>query len=500
MLIKGLLHVLFKRKKQILSFFIATLVVVIPLAMLADQPKYQSTAQMRLELGREFVSDLRLDTLGAVNPVVRFNPDEQLDLAIEILRGHSLAVKFVDQFGIERLFPNFNKPRWYEQYLPEMLRKERKPVSREVLLSAAAAEFIEDLGATKTPYSSIINIRYSHADPVVAAEATNLLVQLFVDRHLEIRRDVRTDQFFREQFDEIKSKLQAAEHKMRAFKLEHQISSTVDGEKDQLLAQINRLQLELNETLSKHSELETRIGQLRNQLANTARDPSAIAMLKERLLTLQIKESELAINYKSGSRTLDNLRGEISAVRAQLARAGGNKRYGSNGGSAGGAGSLYQKLQADLLKAETDLGAAAVRREVTTEQIGALKGRLSLLDGLDVEFSDLQQQVTVAKENHSLYLNRFEEMRISNAMDDEKISSISIIEPAREALEPMKSKLPLQVALAIAIGLIGGLGLAFLTEMLNKTVERREDIEDDFGIPVLASIPDFRTTKLLTSS
>ena len=101
----------------------------------------------------------------------------------------------------------------------------------------------------------------------------------------------------------------------------------------------------------------------------------------------------------------------------------------------------------------------------------------------------LQQQVDVNRQNYRLYLTKFEESRISEAMDSEKITNVSVFEPARAPREPVSPKKMLNLILAIFLGAFGGLGLAFFMEYLDDKIEKIEDVEDTLGLPVLASVP-----------
>ena len=96
----------------------------------------------------------------------------------------------------------------------------------------------------------------------------------------------------------------------------------------------------------------------------------------------------------------------------------------------------------------------------------------------------------VNRENYRLYLTKYEESRISDAMDSEKIASVSLIQPARPPLDPVSPRKMLNIALAILLGAFGGLGLAFFLEYLDDKIEKVEDVEEALGMPVLASLPE----------
>ena len=104
------------------------------------------------------------------------------------------------------------------------------------------------------------------------------------------------------------------------------------------------------------------------------------------------------------------------------------------------------------------------------------QAKLDKLNRIEVQFNQLVQQVEVNRENYRLYLTKFEESRISDAMDSEKISSVSLIQPARPPHKPVSPKKMLNIVLAIFLGAFGGLGLAFFMEYLDDKIEKVEDV------------------------
>ena len=109
---------------------------------------------------------------------------------------------------------------------------------------------------------------------------------------------------------------------------------------------------------------------------------------------------------------------------------------------------------------------------------------------MEVTLNQLRQSVDVDRQNYRLYLTKFEESRISDAMDNKKIANVSLIAPSLPPLKPVSPKVFLNIVLAIFLGAFGGLGLGFFTEYLNDSLEKPEDVEKALQLPVLASIPE----------
>jgi capsular exopolysaccharide synthesis family protein len=123
------------------------------------------------------------------------------------------------------------------------------------------------------------------------------------------------------------------------------------------------------------------------------------------------------------------------------------------------------------------------------ENLAAYDTELERLNRIEAQVNHLQRQVEINRQNYKLNITKLEESRISNAMDTNKIASVSVIQPALTPLKPIKPRRLLNIVLAIFLGGIGGLGLAFFTEYLDHSFKTKEEVENILKLSVLASIP-----------
>ncbi len=139
-------------------------------------------------------------------------------------------------------------------------------------------------------------------------------------------------------------------------------------------------------------------------------------------------------------------------------------------------------------KEQANLQALIARKQFLTEALEKREADLDALASCEMIFSSLQREVDIARDEYRQYHDNYQRAKISNALDVGKISNVSIIQPATIPIEPNKSKKRRNVALGVLLGLVGGIGLAYVREFLDDSIKTNEDVKKRLGLPVLATI------------
>ncbi|MCL5942021.1 MAG: Wzz/FepE/Etk N-terminal domain-containing protein, partial [Actinobacteria bacterium] len=140
--------------------------------------------------------------------------------------------------------------------------------------------------------------------------------------------------------------------------------------------------------------------------------------------------------------------------------------------------SIYPKEAAELANAFA-VQFVAYRKDADQE---ALK---TAYEQLDAEKKQLQAQHADA-ERIALIEGKMKDLQILESMQT------GGYEVVQEAVIPGSPYTPQPVrngVLALAVGLVLGVGLAFLVEYLDRRIRDEETLEREFGLPVLASVP-----------
>lgn len=143
----------------------------------------------------------------------------------------------------------------------------------------------------------------------------------------------------------------------------------------------------------------------------------------------------------------------------------------------------YQS-QVDALTAQ----AAAMEQslEETQKAIAALGNPSDLPDYARLELAQLETQRANQQTRLSILLQSAEEMRLSMAR---YTTRISVFEPAELPVAPIGPQKMRNLMLAAAVGLMVGVGAAFLIEYLDDTVRTPDDVKQALPLSVLGIVP-----------
>jgi uncharacterized protein involved in exopolysaccharide biosynthesis len=148
----------------------------------------------------------------------------------------------------------------------------------------------------------------------------------------------------------------------------------------------------------------------------------------------------------------------------------------------------HEWVRSELAKAQTDLTSLRARERVTQSSIAEYESRAQKLEQAGLQQQELLRNQKEQQDNYLLYTRKREEARITNALDKGRILNVAI---AEQATPPALPATPawLYAVLGAVAGLVFSAGLIFIAEYTDNSFRTPDEITDDLGIPVLASIP-----------
>jgi succinoglycan biosynthesis transport protein ExoP len=150
---------------------------------------------------------------------------------------------------------------------------------------------------------------------------------------------------------------------------------------------------------------------------------------------------------------------------------------------------VSEQHAADGQAAQAAMSQQLAQMEQELNDARAAVDRLSAQAPDAPERAAAQRLLDLKEATYTKLLDQYNQGRVSSALQP---VIISIIDPAVVPQEPSKPQKPLNIGLGLLVGMLGGLGLAFLFENMDSTLRTTAQIEDTTKLAVLGTIPTAR--------
>ncbi len=402
------------------------------------------------------------------------NPADLIASEARILESTDLKERVVNALKPENIFPELA-----QTPVPGLSKSE-----------AAMLKLEKDLSVVSGKRGSVIDVVFTGADPAKAAAVVNQLVGFYIEKRREIYKDPKSVLFLEKKAEEFRQKLADSENRLRIFREETKIVA-FDEQRTMLLNQRSNVVGELNSTANQIKEVQEKIATLEKQLGSvpktttTAVASERMADAESKLLGLQLQEKDLVAKYKEDNRLVVNMRDEIKMVKDHIESQARNNKPG-----AAPPDPVYQDIQRQVLQNRAELSALKVRSTAIEQQFQELNAEIQTFESMDNKNKELLREVSGNDEKYRTYRQRFEEAKVYDELDRQKMTSVSVIEPAVAPIVPVNPPKPLILLIAIAIAgsLLGSLGIAWLRERLDEGMSTPTEAERRLGLPVLITI------------
>ncbi|HAA03493.1 MAG TPA: hypothetical protein DCE18_09000 [Syntrophobacteraceae bacterium] len=472
--LRDILRILFKHKYKILMVFLLANIAA-PLIYKIIPKVYEAEAFLMVKFGREYLYSAELSPQGQTSSP--FARNEVMNSEIQILSSRDLKERVIATLGAQKLYPQV-----------------AKATSATLAQKLALIAFDKSFEVTPVKSSSVIKASLKGQNPEVITQALNQLIYFYEEKRREVYKDPKSILFLEKQSAEYRQRLKKSEDELEVYKQQNQVYSLYE-QRSALLQQRSALDTSLMANENQVKELRQKLASLEEQI-KTIKETSTVSTDaagldsgsgESQLLSLRLKEQELLGKYTEENRLVQDLRKQIKVLEDHVAA---SKRTGS-GGVRATKGEVYQEVQKDIIKTKAELSALEVTAVSLKKQVESLDKDVQSLDLLDKRLRELTRTVANDERNYQTVLQKLEEAQVFDEMDRQKMSSVSIVEPARVPLEPVSPKkgLPVFLAVGALLGLGAGLGLAYLLETMGQTIATPEEAERHLALPVLVTIP-----------
>ena len=453
-LLKDALRVVSKRKRLIFGLFLIV-ALGISVAVVSVPTSYEVAGKLVVtrERGDLLVTpfEQRNFNYAVTSPTIQ-------DMAVhaELLKNRSLIEAVAKQLGLDR---------------------GAATSASEARLNSQVETILNGLTIQVVPNSNLIYVRYRSTDPVKGADIVNALLDQYRETYLHMRATPGVTQFFEEERDKLAAGLKQSETTLKAFRNKTALAAAAtqvdaysrrlaEAEYDAIDAQHDLKESEqrtaiLKEELDREPE--------RIQFSSTVRYNPMIQALQERLLALEMEEQQFLTLYTDTDRRVQDKRAEIEAQKQRLAEARARSWVPEN--EVTQLNQRHRDLEVQYIEAILSAQKSAIRAESARTIASEMHERVRDLGVDDVRREALNREIQASSDSYLLYRKKAEEARLTAALDDNIITNVAIGEPASRQGAPVGPPKNLSLVFAIAVGLVSGVGGAFLRELFDRPLE-----------------------------
>lgn len=331
-----------------------------------------------------------------------------------------------------------------------------------------AALLLKNLDVVPSKTSSIIDIGFSGTNPQFAAAIANAFADAYIQTNIQLKIDPskKAAEYFTGQVTTLKADLDLAHKKLSDYQQSKGIIS-VDERLDVERARLNELSTQL--VLAQSQTMEA-ISRKRNaQIANAYESPDIasnplVQSLKTELTRAESKFADISQKVDKNHPSYQGAQAEIEKLRTEL-----SKQISNTSGSVATTSKILQQREGEIRAA----------LEVQRVKVLELNKDRDALSALTRDIENAQRAYDVATQRYTQ----------NNMEGQSNQSDVALLNPASAPLQPSSPKVVLNVALAVILGSILGLGFAFLVELLDRRVRSPEDLSFIQNVPVLGVVP-----------
>jgi uncharacterized protein involved in exopolysaccharide biosynthesis len=381
------------------------------------------------------------------------------------------------------------------------------PQSDNAHIEKAVEELRKSLKVAPVLKANMIKASYSSSSPQEVEDVLRAVADGYLETHLRVHASHGAYELFEKQAEVYQKRLKDLQNRQAAFQEPRNIVA-LGQQKDLNLKKLLDVQATGRENEAAWAANNKRLARLREQLAGLDKrittqarkvpNQYSVERLNTMLVELQNRRTDLLAKFQPQDRTVQEVEKQIADTKAAL----GHADTMSSTEETTDVNPLRQSLEAELAKAEVADAEFRSRAAFLNRDVHDYQASLSNLQHASNDDDQLLREIKETEENLNLYSKKREEARIEEAMNQQKIANVALIQPAHLPVLP-KSKLSVTFLASYALGLFLVAGLAFAAGLIRPYVYTAWELEELSGAPVLASVsnqPGLRSAPQLLSA
>jgi capsular exopolysaccharide synthesis family protein len=329
-------------------------------------------------------------------------------------------------------------------------------------------DYLGRLVVTPVPRSRLAKISFEAKDRGLAARIINEHAKQFIEQNLQFKFEATTQasDFLAEQIQGLKATLEKSEDKLQEYSRQNEIIFTEEG-KNTATEKLRQLEEEFTRAQADRIDKEALLKQIqadRPELLPQLLTNTLISGLSSQAADLHRQDANLAVTFGPDYPSRLRLRSQIERINHDI--------------------DAEKRRVIDTVKAE--FGAAGERERLLGAELDQQRTIVNNINQNIIQYNILKREVESNKQIYDGLLTRLKEAGVSAGL---RASNIRVVDKGKIPTKPSRPQKAFNFGLSFVIGLLGGIGIAFLQEYLDITIKSPEDITKAVGLPTLAIVP-----------
>lgn len=451
-----------KRRKWLIITFLCIVFTVATIATFTKKPLYKSKGILLIEKEANILSFQDILQIEAYR-------EDYYQTQFKLLQSRSLARDVIEKLKLNENEAFTGKKTKNKESSQDNFNSD--PYSLYV------NSFLANLEVKPIRMTRLVEVSFKSRDPVLSANVVNTLFDSFIERDIQAKYKATAEatEFLSKQVEDLKKEIEHGERKLQEYSAQKNIIALSEKETTVIekLAELNRALTEAQiERIKKEAYY--------NEIKNATPDSIPEVMKNPVIKTLQEDYLRLSREYTKKSQMFKPDYPEMVRLKAELENAR----------------SAFENEVRNIIKGAYSEYQAALKKEISLkEAFEAQKNEAIQLNSNAILYNSLKIEIENKRNLLESLLRRQAETDITARLRGLKTSGIRIVDRAEIPTAPFSPNKRLNMLLALFIGLLGGVGLAFFAEYIDRTLKSAEDVEKIVALPFLGFIPNFDPKK-----
>lgn len=458
-----------RRWRWVMIGIIAACLVAGVVITLLISPKY--TAVTKIEISRE---QKQITNIAGVESEQLGREIEFYETQYALLRTRSLAERVASELNLANDQAFFEANGIDGSYVTEREAGQTEAQMKAARQKRAVGILLANIEISPVKNSRLVDVKYTSRSPELSAKIANKWVAAFIatsmDRQFASTADAR--RFLEERLASLRERLEESERQVVFYGSQSGIVSldqvrdnegrTV-GNRTLTSANLEQLNVALNQATAARIEAEAKAQQSGSNSSDAVNNQT-LGALRQQRASLAAQRAKLLITYEPDFPSVREISQQISVIDQAITRESGT------------VGASRQQGYREAVTRENELKA----------RVDNLRQQLDQQNKAGIQYAIYQREADTNRQLYDALLQRYKEIGVAGTVG---VNNISIAEPAIIPTFPSSPKLLLNIAIALALGMVLAGAVAFALEQIDEGVREPGQVENMLGMPMLGMTP-----------